>query len=77
MKAEETYWVIEKDGKYWGVEYEDGNSKSFGWVGNVMFAEHYLHAASPGRHVPPLYKDEVEGAEMIKLIIDIEYRLVR
>ena len=53
----EEYVVVEKDGKYWGIEYSDGQCTAYDWVdiekaqkGNPKFAtttESFTYADSP------------------------------
>jgi hypothetical protein len=35
MIIEKEITVIEKNGKYWGVEYQDGHSTSYGWLDDI------------------------------------------
>jgi len=61
-----TYMVI-KDGKAWGVNYNDCGSKSYGWV-DIIKGEIYDHSET--KNVPPEYyvsgRNSDEKSEMSK-----------
>ena len=67
---EETGVMIMKEGKAWGVTYEDGRSKSYGWVEpeiapihNPEFCKKTTDATYPGSYLI----DELKTGKLVKV----------
>ena len=80
MKTVKTITVIEKDGKYWGVQYADGYSTSYGWgpyenatIVDRRYCKTPEYATYKGSHyVPELRKGRLLDIEVTTIIREVK-----
>ena len=66
----ETGVMVMKDGKAWGVAYEDGRSTSYGWIDpegapihNPKYCTHVTHVTHEGSH----YTEELLTGKLVNV----------
>lgn len=72
--------VIQLGYKFWGVEYDDGNNRSYGWVGldkSTIYDPTFLKKPQYVVHTNSIHLNELMDATLVKVVkkINIEINL--
>jgi hypothetical protein len=79
MKTVKRVTVIEKDGKYWGVQYADGYSTSYGWgpIENASFHDRrFCRKPEMATYKGSRYVEELRKGRLLDIEITTEVKPV-